>query len=282
MRGVLIDCVGTIEDIIEAKRNGNSDCSFLTDFCYTPKRASRYTVYFGTHLPWTLLHRSFKTKLPDVAMALPILPPLQPPAPLPSFTSALITGSLPSSAALHLAISHLSGLETPKGVPKESTAIFTPSPDLYETTERGRRQGRGERLFVDEWIENHGLHGEYAHKLNRTHILYAITHSSIHSLIHSFIVLCIALSHSTVSTPRQLAAHLALWNCPVSAIPSKQTRDAVVNPSSTTFIILHNLSLLFPPSPPEANRNPFLRDVGQGGTLLSLVVQALAWGGARK
>jgi hypothetical protein len=108
-------------------------------------------------------------------MALSILPPLQPLA-LPSFTSALITGSLPSSAALHLAISHLSDLETAERVPTESTAIFTPSPDLYETD-----RGPGERLLVDEWIENHGLHGEYAHKLTRTHILYAIT-----SLLYSF------------------------------------------------------------------------------------------------
>jgi len=101
-------------------------------------------------------------------MALSILPPLQPLA-LPSFTSALITGSLPSSVALHLSISHLSDLGASERIPKESTAIFAPSPDLYET-----ERGRGERLFVDEWIETHGLHGEYAHKLARTHILYAI------------------------------------------------------------------------------------------------------------
>jgi len=90
-------------------------------------------------------------------------------------------------------------------------------------------------------------------------------------------------SHSTVTTPHQLAAHLALWNCPASStLSNNQTRDGGVNPSSTTLIILHNLSLLFPPSPPEGNRNPFLSEVGQGETLLSLVVQVLAWGGLRK
>ena len=210
-------------------------------------------------------------------MSLSILPPLQP-LQLPSFTSALITGSLPPSAALHLAISHLSDSDpaTSKRVPNESTAIFTPSPDIYRTE---TESGPSERLLVDEWIENHGLHGEYAHKLARTHILYAILHSSIHSFY-----LYIAFSpHSKVSTPHQLAAHLALWNCSVSSpLSSKRMLDAGVDPSSTTLIVLHNLSLLFPPSPPEGKRNPFLRDIGQGGALLSLVVQVLAWGGPRK
>jgi hypothetical protein len=111
-------------------------------------------------------------------MDLSILPPLQPLA-LPPFTSILITGSLPSSAALHLAISHLSDPATSKRVPEESTAIFSPSPDLYET-----ERGPGERLSVDDWIESHGLHGEYAHKLTRTHILCAIRLSSIYLSLH--------------------------------------------------------------------------------------------------
>jgi hypothetical protein len=125
----------------------------------------------------TLLDPPSNTELPtpnclNVIMTLTILPPSQPLA-LPSFTSTLITGPLPSSAALHLALSHLSDSATTKRVSKRSAVIFTPSPDLYET-----ERGPGERLSADEWIENHGLHGEHAHKLTRTHILYANTLSS--------------------------------------------------------------------------------------------------------
>ena len=109
--------------------------------------------------------RLFGQRHRSTAMALSILPPPQSLA-LPSFTSSLITGSVPSSAALHLAISHLSDPVTSKGMPQESAVIFTPSPDLYKTD-----RGPVEQLSVDEWIENHGLHGEYAHKLTRTHIL---------------------------------------------------------------------------------------------------------------
>lgn len=201
-------------------------------------------------------------------MSLSILPPLQPLV-LPSFTSTLITGSLPSSAALHLAISHLSGPATSERISHESTAIFTPSPDLYETERR-----EGEQLSVDEWIENHGLHGEHAHKLTRTHILCANPLPYVHIIPRPLAI------HSTVSTRHQLAAHLALWNHSTSS-SSRRAGCAGVNPSSTTLIILHNLSLLFPAAA-EGNRNPFLSDVGKGGTLLSLVVQVLAWGGSSK
>lgn len=223
------------------------------------------TLAHGSLGPSPITHQ---TEVPDGVMSLSILPPSQPLI-LPSFTSTLITGPLPSSAALHLAISHLSGPVTSKRIPQESTVIFTPSPDLYET-----ERGTGVQLSVDEWIENHGLHGEHAHKLTRTHILYANTLSYVH------IVLKPTAIHSTVSTPHQLAAHLALWNHPTSSDPSSRQRGcAGVNPSSTSLVILHNLSLLFPA---EGSRNPFLRDAGKGGTLLSLVVQVLAWGGSSK
>jgi len=110
--------------------------------------------------------------------------------------------------------------------------------------------------------------------LEHMYCTYVNTLFSIHPVPNPLAV------YSTVSTPHQLAAHLALWNCSTSSNPtSKQTGDAGINPSSTTLIILHNLSLLFPP---EASRNPFLNDVGRGGTLLGLVVQVLAWGGPSK
>ena len=201
-------------------------------------------------------------------MSLSILPPSQPLV-LPSFASMLITGSLPSSAALHLAISHLSGAATSTRMPHDATVIFTPSPDLYETD-----RGPGKQLSVDEWIENHGLHGEHAHKLARTHILYANTLPYVHPVPKHL------ATYSTVSTPHQLAAHLALWNLPSSSNPSsRQIGGAGINLSSTSLIILHNLSLLFPA---HGNRDPFLSDAGKGGTLLSLVVQVLAWGGSSK
>ena len=214
-------------------------------------------------------------------MALSILPPLQSLA-LPSFTSTLITGSLPPSAALHLALSHLdlSDPATSGKVPNELAVIFTPSPELYETESRGP----GEQLSADEWIETHGLHGEYAHRLARTHILYANEYSLLYSSpSHCIVPTPLAAIYSTVSTPHQLAAHLALWNHPISStLSSKRIDEAGVIPSSTTLIVLHNLSLLFPPSSPEGNRNPFLNDVGKGGTLLNLVAQVLAWGGPSK